>query len=348
MNKEDSAFSEITTSNELVQYVETNYVDGTRNYLLIDEVQDIDGYEHALRSFHTEDRLQVVATGSNAYVFSSELSTKLSGRYLEIQVYTLSYKEFLLFHKLEDNDESLNSYLRVGGLPALKNFNINDDGEVRTYLQGVYNTVMLKDIVSRNQIRNIEFIQNLTHFVGDNIGKLISPGSIYKFMKGKGDKISENTISSYLNSLCSALLTVAVPRYDIHRKKLFKTLDKYYFSDHGLRNYLCGFNLLRSIEKVMENVVWLHLLTRGFNVTVCILRAGEIDFVAQRGSQRIYIQVAYLIASEETMQREFGNLMKIDDNYPKYVVSLTPLVTSSDNYNGITHLNLRQFLTTDW
>ena len=347
INKEDSIFSEITDHDGLVGYVNSEYDADKRNYLLIDEVQDISDYELAFRSFHSEDKMQIVATGSNAYVFSSELSTKLSGRYIEIPVYGLSYKEFLIFHNLQDCDASLNKYMRVGGLPALRNFNIDDEGEVRSYLQGVYNTIMIKDIIDRNGIRNIEFMQNLASFVADNIGKLISPGSIYKFMKGKGSKIAENTVSVYLENLCKSLLTVAVPRFDIHGKKIFENIDKYYFSDHGLRNYICGFNLQRSVEKVMENIVWQHLLTRDFKVTVGILRAGEIDFVAERGSERIYVQVAYLIASEETEIREFGNLLKINDGYPKYVVSMNPFTSVSDSYKGIRHIHLRKFLATD-
>lgn len=346
INKEDYAFSIITTAEKLIDYVNVHYRNGVRNYLLIDEVQDIDCYENALRSFHSEDKLQIVATGSNAYVFSTELSTKLSGRYIEIPVYPLGYEEFLGFHGLEDSEDALNKYLMVGGLPALKNFNIQDEGEVRSYLQGVYNTVLLKDVVKRNDIRNIQFVENLAHFVGDNIGKLISPGSIYRFMKGKGEKIAENTVSAYLQNLCSALLTVAVPRYDIHGKRIFESIYKYYFSDHGLRNFICGFNLDGSIEKVMENVVWQHLLIQGFTVGVGILRAGEIDFVAERGSEKIYIQVAYLIATEEIRNREFGNLLKINDNFPKYVISANPMIGGGNNKDGIRHMSLRQFLKT--
>ncbi|MCC8112752.1 MAG: ATP-binding protein [Bacteroidales bacterium] len=345
INKEDTAFDAIKTYSDLVEYAEQYYQDDVRNYLLIDEVQDIDGFENALRSFHTNDKFQIVATGSNAYMFSSELSTRLSGRYIEIPIYSLDYNEFLKFHNLEDSDESLRAYLRVGGLPALRNFNIRDDDQVRSYLQGVYNTVMMKDVIARNEIRNVTFVNNLASFVGDNIGKIISPGNIYKYLKGQGEKIAEATVSAYLEHLGQAFLVRAVKRYDIHGKRLFENNDKYYFSDHGLRNCLCGFNLSGCIEKVMENVVWHHLLTQGYAVTVGILRAGEIDFVAEKGSQRIYIQVAYLIPNEDTEAREFGHLLKIQDNYPKYVVSMDPFLSSSlDSYAGIHHVHLRDFL----
>lgn len=348
LNKEDNAYDAIQTYKDLITYVNGEYDEQKRNYLLIDEVQDIKDFENALRGFHTEDKLQIIATGSNAYMFSTELSTRLSGRYIEIPIHSLSYAEFLTFQGLEDSDSSLLSYLRAGGLPALKNFNIADDTQVRSYLQGVYSTILIKDVIARNEIRNVTFIQNLAHFVGDNIGKIISPGSIYKYLKGNGEKVAEGTISTYLDCLENALLTHAVKRYDIHGKKLFENNNKYYFSDHGLRNCICGFNLANCIEKVMENVVWNHLLMQGFEVTVGVLRAGEIDFVAQRGPERLYVQVTYLIASEETEKREFGNLLKINDNYPKFVVSMNPFLSPKDNFVGIKHLHLRDFLLTNF
>ncbi len=347
LNKEDSINDNIKTYRDLVDYANERYKAETRNYLLIDEVQDIKDFENALRSFHTEDKFQIIATGSNAYVFSTELSTRLAGRYIEIPIYSLSYMEFLNFHGKEDSDASLLSYLRIGGMPALKNFNIEDDEQVRSYLQGVFSTILIKDVITRNEIRNTTFIQNLAHFIGDNLGKIISPGSIYKFLKGNGEKISEATVSAYLSCLENAFLTRAVKRYDIHGKKIFENNNKYYFSDHGLRNCICGFSLSNCIEKVMENVVWNHLLMQGYQVSVGILRAGEIDFVAQKGSNRIYVQVTYLIASKETEEREFGNLMKIKDNYPKYVVSMNPFLSSNDNYVGIKHLHLRNFLLSE-
>ena len=348
INKENTDFDSLRTYMDLVGYVDDKFVAGVRNYLLIDEVQDIEAYENALRSFHSEDRLQIVATGSNAYVFSTELSTRLSGRYIVIPVYSLGYKEFIRFHRLEDSDNSLISYLKVGGLPALRNFNIQDEGEVRSYLQSVYDTVMFKDVVMRNEIRNIEFVQNLSKFIGDNVGKLISPGSIYKFMKSSGSAVAENTISAYLRNLCSAFLVRSVRRYDIHGKKLFENIDKYYFSDHGLRNCICGFNLSGCIEKVIENAVYLHLLICGYTVRVGILRAGEIDFVAEKGVHKMYVQVTYLVASEQTREREFGNLLKITDNYPKYVVSMDSFLMGEENVDGIHHMHLRKFLITDF
>lgn len=347
VNKELREFSDITNATELYDLVSPKFAPDGDNYLLVDEVQDIAGYEDALRSLHAEDRCQIIATGSNAYIFSSELSTRLGGRYIEIPIYTLSYREFLEFHGLTDSDESLNDYLRVGGLPGLRLYDIKEETPVRDYLQGVYNTIMMRDVIAREQIRNVPFIENLARFIADNIGKLISTSSIVKFMKSQGEKISDAVTSAYISHLRNALAINQVERYDIHGKKIFELIYKYYFADHGLRNYLCGFNLRGSIEKVMENAVYLHLLIQGYKVNVGVLRAGEVDFVATKGSETLYVQVTYLLASEETIAREFGNLAAIKDNYPKYVVSMDPVGGGLTEYPGIHHVRLRDFLKTD-
>ncbi len=347
INKELQEFRDMNTAEDLYDYVAARFPAGEENYLLIDEVQDIEGYEDALRSLYAEDRCQIVATGSNAYIFSSELSTRLAGRYIEIPIYGLNYREFLRFHGLEDSDRSLLDYLRIGGLPGLRMYDIREETQIRDYLQGVYNTIMMRDVISREQIRNVPFIENLSAFIADNTGKLISTGSIVKFMKSQGENISETMMAAYISHLCKALIINPVARYDIHGKKLFVSIFKYYFSDNGLRNYLAGFNLLGSIEKVMENAVYLHLLSQGYRVTVGMLRAGEIDFVATKGEKRIYVQVAYLLGSEETVKREFGNLAAIRDNYEKYVVTMDPVSGEMNEYPGIRHLHLRDFLSSE-
>ena len=346
ISKELHAFSHISNADQLYDYVDSNLKADRKNYLLIDEVQDITDYENALRSLQAEDRCQIIATGSNAYVFSSELSTRLAGRYIEIPIHSLTYREFLSFHKLNDSDESLQSYIRVGGLPGLCHYDITDESQVRDYLQGVYNTVMLRDVIAREGIRNVPFIENLSSFVADNIGKLISVRNIANTMTSQGIKTTDMATASYLKYLCNAYIIYAVQRYDIHGKKLFEQNYKYYFTDHGLRNLLCRFDLRGSIEKIIENVVFLHLLTQDFKVTVGILRNTEIDFVATRGKKTIYVQASYLLASEETIRREFGNLQSINDNYPKYVVSMDPVSGNLPHYPGIIHMNLREFLKT--
>lgn len=347
INKELHTFNNINDADELYKYVDTRLLADKKNYLLIDEVQDIQNYENALRSFQAEDRCQIIATGSNAYVFSSELSTRLAGRYIEIHIHSLTYKEFLSFHKLEDSDASLQEYLQVGGLPGLCNYDISDKSQVHDYLQGVYNTVMLRDVIAREGIRNVTFIENLASFVADNIGKLISARNIANTMTSQGTKTSDVLTLSYIRYLCNAYIISAVQRYDIHGKKLFEQNHKYYFTDHGLRNLLCGFNLRGSIEKVIENVVYIHLVTQAFRVTVGILRNAEIDFIAKKENKTIYIQTTYLLASEDVVRREFGNLQDIKDNYPKYVISMDPVSGDFPEYPGVHHLHLRQFLNTE-
>lgn len=346
IDKERIGDSDINSADELYERAAQKLPMGAENYLLIDEVQDILSYENALRRLYAEERCQIVATGSNAEIFSSQLGTRLSGRYIEVPVYSLTYLEFLEFHHLEDNDASLQKYLSVGGLPGLSLFNIDDNRHIRDYLFGVFNTIMMKDVIERHKVRNVPFMSNLCRFIADNIGKVISVKNIANYLKSKEGKeaASDVTTSTYLNQLSSALLLSPVFRFDIHGKQLLEQNYKYYFSDHGLRNLLCDFNVRGSIEKIMENVVWLHLVAHGFEVRIGQLRAGEIDFVASKGSQRMYVQVTYIMRSEETEKREFGNLWMIHDNYPKYLVSMEPIVGEHNGYPGIIHLHLRDFL----
>lgn len=348
INKELQEFRDIITAEQLYDYATERLPRESENYLLIDEVQDIEHYENALRSLHAENRCQVIATGSNAYIFSSELGTYLSGRYIEIKIYNLSYIEFLRFHNMEDSNDALIHYLRMGGLPGLRAFKPEEQSQISDYFEGVYNTILVKDIVRREKVRNVTQLENIVRFVADNIGKPISTTNIMKFITSKGEKISDETVSNYLKYLKDASLAIPVNRFDIHGKLLLESNNKLYFSDHGIRNYLCGFNILGSIEKIMENVVWNHLRRHGFEVTVGILRAGEIDFIATRGDKSIYVQVAYLLASADTVKREFGNLAAIKDNYSKYVVSMDPVSGGFNEYPGIEHVNLREFLKTNF
>ena len=347
INKEYQVFRDIATAEQLYDYAVARLPEGGDNYLLIDEVQDIENYENALRSFHAENRCQVIATGSNAFIFSSELGTRLSGRYIEIKIYNLSYLEFLQFHNMKDSDEALMHYLIMGGLPGLLAFKPEEKSQINDYFEGVFNTIFVKDIVSREKIRNVTQLENVIRFVADNIGKPISITNIVRYITSKGEKISDETASNYLKYLRDAFLAIPIKRFDIHGKKLLESNNKHYFSDHGVRNYLCGSDIRGSIEKIMENVVWNHLRRQGYNVSVGILRAGEIDFVATKADKRIYIQVTYLLASDDTIKREFGNLAAIKDNYPKLVVSLDPVSGGFSEYPGIEHVNLRDFLKSD-
>ena len=344
IDKEDAAFDAITTHEELNAYLSAHIAQGKHNYILIDEIQDILGFERSLRSWIKQPETDVVITGSNAKMLSSKLSTLLAARYIEIPIHTLSYTEFLYFHQLQDSDEALEKYLLWGGLPYLRLIGFEHTEQIKNYIQSVYDTVVLKDIVQREQIRNVTSFINLSRFVSDTIGKLVSPNSIMKYLRSQGENLSSVIIQNYLKYLCNAYLTYRVQRYDIHGKQLLESNDKYYFEDLGIRNKLVRTRQTNDIEKRIENAVYLHLLRLGYNVHVGQLRNAEIDFVAEKGEETIYIQVAYLIADEETEKREFGNLQAIKNNHPKMVISMNPLNSISD-VEGIKHIHLRHFLS---
>lgn len=344
INKEKKEFDEIKNYHDLNAYIDERRDGGKMNYVLIDEIQDVEEFEKSVRSYYEEPDIELVITGSNSQMLSSDLSSKIGGRYKEIYIQTLSYEEFLVFHNLTDGDEALTKYIQLGGLPGLVRYGL-DEQDAREYQTDVINTLLLKDVIMRNQIRNVPFLENLMRFLADNTGKIISANSIAKYMRSQGEKITTTAITNYAKFLCDAYMLHKVNRYDIHGKRLFESNDKYYFEDHGIRNALAGGTREGDIEKVIENVIYNHLIRLGYEVNVGQLQAGEIDFVCTKpGGQRAYVQASYIIADNNTYNREFGNLHAIKDNYPKYVISLTPLVTRADD-NGVTHLHLRKFLT---
>lgn len=346
INKEKKKYDNLTSHVELDAYIADKIDPGKSNYLLIDEVQDIIGFEHTLRSLNADDECQIVITGSNAKMLSSELTTYLGGRYIEIHIQSLSYREFLEFHKLEDSQTSLEKYLTFGGLPHLYRLGLDNPDMVWEYLENICNTIVLKDVIEREGIRNVTLFENLLTFVSDNVGQIVSGTSISKYLKVNKVDISAYTVLNYLNAAENAYIINKVKRYDIHGKKLLETNDKYFFEDLGLRNILIGSNREKDIEKVIENVIYLHLKSNGYKIAVGEMPPGEIDFVAEKNGNRIYIQAAYIIPNEKTREREFGNLLKINDNFPKYVVSMDPM-TMPRNYEGIRHLSLRNFLMCD-
>lgn len=344
INKEKHEFDGIKTYTDLNSYIDARRNKSKTNYILVDEIQDIEGFEKSVRSYYEEPDIELIVTGSNSRMLSSDLSTLIGGRYKEIYVQALSYEEFMLFHRLTDSDDTLAKYIRLGGLPGLVKMGL-DEQDAREYQQDVYHTVLLKDVIMRNNIRNVPFLENLIRFLADNAGKIISANSIAKYMRSQGDNVTSTAIINYTKMLCDAYLIHKVNRYDIHGKKLFESNDKFYFEDNGLRNMLAGGSREGDIEKVIENIIYNHLLRLGYEVTVGQLQAGEIDFVCTKSEgQRIYIQASYIIADEATREREIGNLRSIRDNYPKYVISMTPLVDRQD-FDGITHIHLRRFLT---
>ena len=346
INKEYEEFSAIRTSEDLSAYIIPRLHPDVTNYLFIDEVQDIQGFEHTLRSLQAQDSCDIFITGSNATMLSSELSTYLAGRYIEFHIHSLTYQEYLTFHRVEASTQSLRNYLTFGGLPYLSNLSQQQE-IVFEYLGNVFSTILLKDIVKREGIRNVDFLESLVLYTADNVGNLFSANNISRYLKSQRVNISPLQVINYLRSLQQAYLIHKVRRIEVAGLKMFENGDKYYFEDLGLRNCHLGFNLQRDIYKLIENAVYLHLLHCRFEVFTGQQSGGrEVDFVARRGDKIIYIQATYLLSDDTTRQREFGNLLAIRNNYPKYVVSLDEW-TSGSITDGIQHLHLATFLQMD-
>ena len=343
IDKEKKAFKDIKTRDDLDAWIEERFLIGKHNYILIDEAQEIDHFEESVCNWYTEDNTDVVITGSNSKMLSGELATLIAGRHVEVRIHPLTYSEFLEFHSLADSDESLMTYLNYGGLPGLRKVGLDNDEQVWAYLSSVFNTIMLKDIIERHDIRNIPFLNNLIAFYADTTGKLTSANSISKYMKAQQEDVSSNLILLYRGFYAEAYLLDVVPRYDIHGKKIIQSNEKIYWDDLGLRNLKAEGSMDSYIEKVIENVVYKHLCYLGYDVKVGVLNAGEVDFVCTKPGETVYVQASYIVAEQTTRDREFGPLEKIRDNHPKYVISATPLLTQRDE-NGITHLSLRRFL----
>jgi len=342
INMEFEEFRSIRNDEDLFGFLKDKFLPKVENYLFIDEIQDIAGFENVLRSLQAKESCDIFCTGSNAKILSGELSTYLSGRYIEFHIHSLSYTEFLLFHGLESRNQSLMLYLTYGGMPYLSRLSLNDE-LVFEYLRNIYSTILLKDVVKREGIRNIDFLETLALYAADNIGNLFSANKISKFLKSQRTDMSTTQVISYLKSLCNAYLINKVGRIDIDGIKKFEVGDKYFFEDLGLRNCFLGFNLQRDIHKLMENAVYLHLSLLQYEVFVGKNDTKEVDFVGIRQGKKVYIQVTYLMTDEKTMDREFGNLLSIKDNYPKYVVSLDDFNKGSD-VQGIRHVHLSDFL----
>jgi predicted AAA+ superfamily ATPase len=343
IDKEKKEFDTIRTYHDLNSYIDKHRDTSKLNYILVDEIQEIEQFEKSIRSYYEDDDIEIVITGSNSKMLSGDLSTIIGGRYKEIYVQSLSYEEFMQFHKMPDSDDTLAKYIQLGGLPGLVKMG-TDEQDVREYQMDVYHTVLLKDVIMRNQIRNVPFLENLVRFLADNTGKIISANSIAKYMKSQGENITSTIIINYIKYLCDAYIIHKVNRFDIHGKRIFESNDKFYFEDNGIRNALAGGAREGDIEKVIENIIYNHLVRLGYDVMVGQLQAGEVDFVCTKpGDNRVYIQASFIIADDSTREREFGNLHAIKDNYPKYVISMTPLLSKADD-NGVTHIHLRKFL----
>ena len=343
IDKERNEFDDIVNYKDLYTYVNSRKKSGMHNYLFIDEVQEISDFQKTILDLQASGDWDIMVTGSNAKMLSGELATILRGRYIGCRIRGLSYVEFLQFHHLPDSDESLGLYLQNGGLPQLRLIGLENHDIVEDYLLNVYHTILLRDIIEREKVRNIPLLKTLVRFLSDNVGKQFSARSIANFLKSQNTEASANIILSYLDYLCNAFVIDRVERYNIHGKKIMEFDYRFYFEDMGLRNVIISSNRAFDIEKVMENVVYKHLSRIGYTVYVGLLQKGEVDFVAEKTDSTIYVQVTYLLASEETINREFGNLRQIKDNHPKYVVSMDRIF-GQINIDGIRHLHLRDFL----
>lgn len=344
VNKEWDEFKDIRDQSDLLTFVEANVKSGQPNFLMVDEVQEILEFQKAIRHLLSKENCDIYLTGSNAAILSGELATYLSGRYVAVEVYGLDFEEFLHFHRLESNHESLEAYLKFGGLPFLHHLGLQGNAPFE-YLKNVYSTILLRDVVAREGIRNVFLLENLVSFLADNVGSLLSANNIHKFLKSQKINLSVPVVISYLHSLANAFVVYKVPRSEVGGLKIFEVGEKYYFEDLGLRNAIRGFNPAKDLHKLLENLVFLHLKRQGYAVFVGKLGEREIDFVAEKESRRIYIQVALTMINESTRDREIGNFQAIEDNYPKYVVTWNDPFGQGD-WGGIQQMNALEFLRT--
>lgn len=341
INKEDIEFTDMLTYKELHDYISKRLMGDKKNWIFIDEIQEIKDFRIAIRSLALDDNNDIYITGSNSEMFSSDLANELGGRYVEFRIYSLSYLEFLDFHKLPNEDDSLAKYTQFGGLPYLIHLPM-DEAVIMEYISSVYSTIVLRDVVERKKIRNTVFLEQLIRFLANNVGSLFSSKSISDFLKSQKVNISPNQVSEYANSLAEAFVVHRIGRYDIVGKRLFERGEKYFFENMGIRNVVAGYKP-QDRAKRLENLVCNHLLFCGYDVKVGTLTTEEIDFVCTRGGEMLYVQVALELSRADTIAREFGNLLKIKDNYPKIVVSNERSFENS--YKGVNHVYIRDFLS---
>ena len=315
---------------------------GKKVYLFLDEIQELCGWEKLVNSCMIDFDCDIYVTGSNAKLLSGELATYLAGRYVKINVYPFSFKEVMMMLPEKSEAEVFQTYMQWGGMPFLYQFPLGDNDK-KQYLSDIYDSIMIKDIVSRNKIRDVEQFQRmLMYFIG-NIGNVFSASSITKYLKSENRSISNETLYNYIDYCQSACLFHLVSRQELIGKNILQFQEKIYLTDHGICEAVYG-NNMRDIGQVLENIVYIELLRRGYTVTVGKNKNLEVDFVAEKAGQKSYFQVTYLLASEETIEREFGSFRGIPDNYPKFVLSLDEFDLSRDGYQ---HLNIRKFLLSE-
>ena len=342
VNFEFIEFEELTDYKKLNTYVKERIQDEKMYYLFFDEIQNVDNFEKVVNSLRASKKVSIFITGSNSRLLSEELSTVLSGRYVSFKINPLSYKEVLELRGIErSTDEVFEDYMKWGSLP--NRFEFESEEAIKNYLYGVFDSIILRDVVERLKIRDTALFNLILQYIVDTIGREFSAENIMNFLRNEGREVSTLTIYSYLDALCKALLIRKVYRYDVHGKAVLKTLNKYYVTDLGIAQIK---NNKTEIDRcyAIENIVYNELIIKGYDVFTGKTKKGEIDFVATKPNKKIYIQVAFSIPNEDTKNREFGAYSVITDNYPKYVISLDKL---NYEYNGIKHLNLIDFLLDD-
>ena len=344
INFEDMSYSHLQTAQSLHNEIKkrASEIQG-KVYLFFDEIQEVKDWEKCVNSLRVSLDCDIYITGSNARLLSGELATYLGGRYVEFVIYPFSFAEFMELYRSIAPDESMQrcfqKYLLSGGMPYLANIRYADEPS-KQYLHDLFNSVQLKDIVRRNKIRDVDLLERVIAYVMANVGNTFSATSLAKFLKNEQRTVAPETILNYIKYCCEAYLFYQVKREDLQGKQILSTNEKYYIADHGIREAVFGGNM-RDINLILENIVYLELLRRGYAVTVGRFGDKEIDFVCDKRGDKLYVQVAYLLVSDETINREFGVYDTIRDNYPKYVVSMDELEMSR---NGIKHCNIRDFL----
>lgn len=343
INFESAMYDDIKDYKDLYKYIK-NLIKKEKTYLLLDEVQNVKSWEKAINSFNVDFNVDIYITGSNAYLLSSELSTLLSGRYIEIKMYPLSFKEYLTFNNYDENnlDDKFNEYLKYGGLPAITTIKNNNE-LVLSYLSDIYNTIVKKDIIDRNNIKDTALLENIIKFLSNNIGSPISSTKISDYLNSNkiAEKSNHQTIDNYLNMLEKSFIIYKAERTDIKSKSLLKTLGKYYIADTGIRNIILGF---RNIDEghLLENIVYLELLRRGYRVNIGKTNDYEVDFVAENPNNIKYYQVVQTLKDEKVKQRELRSLECIDDNYEKTILTMDKSINT--DYNGIKVINIIDWL----
>ncbi|MGL5055304.1 MAG: ATP-binding protein [Fusobacteriaceae bacterium] len=343
INFESMVYDFIDDYKKLNSYIKEKIVLDKKNYILLDEVQLVEKWEKTVNSLLVDYDVDIYVTGSNAYLLSSELSTLLSGRYIEIKMTTLSFKEFIQFHEFseeESKEEIFSLYLKYGGFPSVADLGMNQE-IVNSFLEGVYNTVILKDVIQRNSIKDVSLLENIFKFITQNIGSIVSPRSISNTINSEGRKTTSETIDNYLSMLQNAFIIHQIKRYDIKGKQILKTLGKYYISDIGIRNAVLGY---RDIDfgHILENVVYLELIRRKYNVYIGKIGEYEVDFIAEKQDDKKYYQVTLSLNSDEVIERENRPLLLIDDNYEKIIISKDKNFVKDSN--GIKYINIINFL----